>query len=107
MAWGGAVPVPLATRGVDDVARSEGGLFSVGADAPFALKDVENLLTGMGVPVGSGAILEANQAEGHAARLLGSEDSRQLGLAGKSSVLGHLAGVAAHHLHGDLPPHVR
>ncbi len=53
---GGAVPVPLAGRGVDGVARADlGDLAAAGLDQAAAFGDMQRLPYGVRVPRGAGA----------------------------------------------------
>jgi hypothetical protein len=64
---GGAVPVLLVGRRVDDVARADlGDLAAAGLHQTLSVGDVEGLADGVGVPGGAGVRREADRADPNA-----------------------------------------
>src|SRR5258707_57628 len=72
----GAVPMPLAGRGVDDVARADlGAVTAAGLHESASLGDVEGLADGVGVPRGAGGGSEADGADPDPGGFLAARDA--------------------------------
>src|SRR5215217_543673 len=93
------MPVALHRSGVDHVTRADLQLFVRGADPTLSLEDVQHLLARMDMPVRARSVFKANEAHGHAAGLLRSQEPIQLGLARERVDLLLLRLGTAHDLH--------
>src|SRR5215212_7991131 len=96
---GRSVPVALHRSGIDHIARSDMHLLVRRTDPALTVEDIQHLLAGVDMPMGARSILEVNEAHRHAALLLRSQKSFQLGLARECADLLLLRVIATHDLH--------
>ena len=108
MIRGGAVPVPLARRGVDGVAGPDlGDLAAAGLDQPDSLGDVQGLPAGVRVPRIAGARREPYHVDANPGGLLASRDHVVPGITGERLRWGLHAGLFRQDLQSGSPSGVQ